>query len=216
MLKGLIFDCDGVMVDTELLFAKGSMEHLSRYGIHDDGLLDSEFAGYTAVEYCRIIIERYHIPETLETFYAEEKKYYEKQFEAGVPVMSGFKDFVVMLKKRGIKLGVASSSSRDYVLDKLRLCGVEGQFDVMVNGENVKRSKPAPDIYLLVIEKMELPADQMLVIEDSTAGIKAAKSAGLKVIGYKGSKLKQDTSEADLEVNRYQDLSFDELATLCS
>ena len=214
-MKGIIFDCDGVILDSESLFAKGSNDHLKALGIIQDPDYDDNDAGITLKAYCEKIIKYYHIDQTLEEFLADEQKYLDKYFKDDeLSPIEGLVDFLSKAFESGFKMGIASSSSKEYVKHKLKLFGIDKYFDFIVSGDMVTHSKPHPEIYLKAIEKMGLPANELLAIEDSVSGIRSAKDAGLYVIGLKASVIVQDTSNADLEVYSYKDIDLDALKAL--
>ena len=103
-------------------------------------------------------------------------------------------------------MSVASSSSNEYLKNVLSRFGIYDDFAFVLSGNAFEHSKPDPEIYNIAAEKMGIAKAELLVIEDSVNGIKAAKAAGIYTIGLKKSIVKQDTSEADCEV-----FSFDEI-----
>ncbi len=208
MIKGIIFDCDGVILDSEPLFSKAYETHKATYGFPFVERSKEELIGTTIWESCRRILEdNPQIGKSVDDFYAEHL-YYVDQVLMGddlVP-MEGFTDFVKEQFAKGIRMSVASSSPREYVLHKLRLFGVEDCFSFIVSGDDISHSKPDPEIYEVAAAKMDLPKEELIAIEDAYNGIASAKAAGLYTVAFKGSVIVQDTSEADEEVNRFSDI----------
>ncbi|MBR4462540.1 MAG: HAD family phosphatase [Erysipelotrichaceae bacterium] len=208
MVKAIVFDCDGVILDSEPLFTKAFEAQKASYGfpihMHDK----AEVIGTTLRETCRIILEKNpRIDKTLDEFLEEHIRYvYQFLMSDDLEPMDGFVDFVKEQHAKGIKMAVASSSPMEYVLHKLRLFKVEDFFSVIVSGDDISRSKPDPEIYEVAVKKLGLPKEEIIAIEDAYYGIRSAKAAGLYTIGFKGSVLEQDTSEADEEVYRFQDI----------
>ena len=127
--------------------------------------------------------------------------------------MNGLVDFLNLCRQKGYRLAIVSSSDLSYIEDVVRRLKIQDYFDLLISGQMIEHGKPSPDIYLLAQQQMALPADSLLVIEDSPAGIQAGKAAGLTTIGYKGSIIDQDTSKADYQVSDYHELikQFDSL-----
>lgn len=105
-------------------------------------------------------------------------------------------------------MAIVSSSTQSYLRHILELFEIQDYFDFVLSGDMAERSKPFPDIYLKAAEKTGLLKNELFVIEDSTAGIAAAKAAGIYVVGYKGSKIIQDTSQADEEVFSFKEIDL--------
>ncbi|WP_195397332.1 HAD family phosphatase [Holdemania sp. 1001302B_160321_E10] len=208
MLKGLIFDCDGVLSDTEPKFTQGMLDHLHTFGINADPADLDEFCGMTLRRSCEEVMARYGIKSvSLDQFIQDELACYEYYFQDEyMQPMPGLMEFLNYLTERKIRLGVATSSSTPYIRRLLQLFDIEDRFYTVIAGDQVENGKPDPEIYLKAVELMALPAEELAVIEDSANGIAAAKKAGLKTIGFKGSRIVQNTSAADLEVKSYLEL----------
>ncbi len=208
MLKGLIFDCDGVLSDTEPKFTQGMLDHLRTFGINADSADLDEFCGMTLRRSCEEVMDRYGIKSvSLNQFIQDELACYEYYFQDKyMQPMPGLMEFLNYLTERKIRLGVETSSSTSYIRRLLQLFDIEDRFYMVIAGDQVENGKPDPEIYLKAIELMSLPVAELAVIEDSANGIAAAKKAGLKTIGFKGARIVQNTSAADLEVKSYLEL----------
>lgn len=212
MKKGIIFDCDGVIADTESLFTLGSNDHLKSLGIEVDPNDEGNYTGITMESYCAQMIEKYNIDQSLEEYVKTEWDYVNPYFEdENLKPMIGLIDFLEKAKNSGLKMAIASSSSQSYVKHILELFRIGNYFEFIISGEMVEHSKPAPDIYLEAINKLNIPVEDLFAIEDSYAGITSAKAAGLFVVGYKGSIINQDTSNADKEVFSYNELHLSDI-----
>lgn len=207
MIKGVIFDCDGVLLDSEPLFAAGQVDLLKGYGIEDCQAIIDEYNGTTMDFFAKAVIERCHLDENPESFVIREKQALEPYFsDENLAPMPGLLPFLAEMKKRGIRMGIASSSDRTYVLHKTDLFGITDYFQVIVTGDMITHSKPDPEIYNKAVSLMNLEKQEILVVEDAPKGIASAAAAGLFTAGLKASEVVQDTSEADIEVNSYQEL----------
>ncbi len=179
MIRGVIFDKDGVMVDTERLFQelwcqimgeKGQEEHreavtycIGLNGPATQARLDEEFGdGFDYWSVLREVDRR-----TKATF-----------DEQGVPVKPGLYRLLDDLDEAGLPYVLATSSRRESTLSQLQSIGVLDRFQDIVTGDMVKKGKPDPDIFLLAAEKLSLPPEECVVLEDSLHGIRAAYLAG--------------------------------------
>lgn len=208
MIKGLIFDCDGVLSDTEPKFEQGMLDHLHALGIQAEPEDLDGFNGMTLQRSCEEVIKRFAIQGmSVEQYLQEERACYDRYFQDEfMQPMPGLIEFLDYLAQRGVRLGVATSSDTAYIQRLLKLFGIEDRFYAVVAGDQVKCGKPDPDIYLKAAALMEMPVEELAAIEDSFNGITAAKKAGLWTIGFKASAIIQNTSEADLEVSSFQEL----------
>lgn len=208
MIKGIIFDCDGVLTDTEPKFTKGMLDHLQALGIKADSEDLNQLCGMTMRQSCEEVMRRYNIQGINIEVFIEEQQMFDQQYfqDEMMTPMKGLLEFIHYCVQRGMKLGIASSSPYSYVTHLLTLFKIKDFFSIIVTKEHVEKGKPAPDIYLKAIEKMQIPKEELFVVEDSYHGIASAIAAELKVIGFKGSEVHQDTSLATFEVSSYQEL----------
>lgn len=119
------------------------------------------------------------------------------------------------LKNKNLKLAVASSASPKRIETLLSLCKIQHFFEVIVGGDHVEKSKPAPDIYLKASDLLGISPKNCIVIEDAKNGVMAGKNAGMKVVGFKGFlHNKQDLSCADIIIKNFSELSYSKLQKL--
>jgi len=184
MYKHLIFDCDGVIVDSEIVATRVSLRLLAPFGYAaDEATHAQKYAGLKEAD----ILQRLQTEEGLSLptdFWADLVSAVEKaMYEELVPI-SGMPEFIRSLPKT---LSVASNSGLTHVTRALEIAGVRPWIgDRMYSAEQVPQPKPYPDVYLLALQRQGFDAAQSLVVEDSTAGVTAAKAAGCTVIGFLG------------------------------
>lgn len=183
MKSTVIFDLDGLLINTEIISYKLYRDLTEKYNQHislEEYIHD--YSGKTELDNMQRMIEGYYLPITVEeglAFVAEKEKEY---FEKGVDLKQGAKELLSYLKRKQYKIMLASSSTKERALGVLRQNGIETFFDNMVFGAEMKRGKPYPDIFIKACEYAgELP-ENCLVLEDSEAGIQAAHAAGIDVI----------------------------------
>ncbi len=178
----VLFDMDGVLVDSEFAMRATSIESLQRFGIsptHEDF---KEFTGMGEDRFISGVAARYGLP-----YDPEMKEYayrlFVKRAKEWVGVYSGAKQLLLDLRKDGFRLAVASAADMIKVQTNFSCIGISESFlDALVTGSEVERKKPFPDIYLRASEKIGIPPSRCIVVEDAVSGIQAALAAGAVAI----------------------------------
>lgn len=204
MYKGIIFDLDGLLIDSEIISYQLYQDLIKPYG-YSFSIEDytQNYSGKTAVSNMEAIIQRFQLPftvkEGLEFTSLHEKEY----FNRGVMLKKGAKELLEYLKKNHYKIVLATSSTQERALTVLNQHEIDTYFDEMVFGTEIKNGKPHPDIFIKACQKINIKANEGLVLEDSEAGIKAAYLAKIPVICIpdmkKPSKNFQDMTEKVLD-----------------
>lgn len=182
MIKAVIFDVDGVMLDSEPLFAAGRKSICEEYGLREPA--GTNLNGSGVHKYWSNVLEQSgNTTLDADTLAIKNFDYVlDGITKNGVTETSGLTDLLESLKNE-YELAVGSSSDRYYVESVLKKLGVYKYFNVLVCGDEVKRAKPYSDIYLKALDLLNLNADECYVIEDSDNGIKSAVNAGIPCIG---------------------------------
>lgn len=184
MLKNIdavLFDLDGSLVDSMWLWRDIDIEYLGRYGISLPGGLQADIEGMSFSETAVYFKERFQIPETVEKIKEDWNQMAWDKYTHQVPLKAGAGKFVQICREKGIRLGIASSNSRELIENVLRVHGILKFFDAVVTGCDVEKGKPAPDVYLEAARQCHVKPEHCLVFEDIVAGILAGKAAGMKV-----------------------------------
>lgn len=209
MIRAIIFDMDGTLVDTEPF---NTEIEKSQFRINQIPVSDEEHKKYlgTASDVMwKEIAERHHlqihVDELIEQNHTESLRYFSEIEE--IPVMHGLLDLLEKLAQKAFPMAVASSSTPeiiDLILNKTHL---KKYFQVIVSAEEAGKSKPEPDVFLLAAGKLGINPEDCLVIEDSGNGIRAARAAGMKCVAYQGPEANpQNQKEADAVVKHYDQL----------
>ena len=209
-MQAVIFDMDGVLVDSEPLYEQHLQAFLIQIGVTQPELLTVSLKGVNSRDTNTLLIETFNLEYEIEELITMSRQAYLDHLNSleNLPSIPGVVGLVKQLIKSGYTLALASSASAkriDLFLTKLKL---NRYFPVIACGDDVERSKPAPDIFLLAAKKLGVKPKDCVVIEDAQNGVRAAKSAGMKCIAYAGSDHNtDDLSEADVIIKDFTALT---------
>ena len=181
--KTIVFDMDGVLLDSEQLVMNIWILLGEKYNYSGIEQAMIECLG-TNREETRQIMERIYGEDfPYEDFRSEAKEMFmERTKKDGVPLKPGARELLQFLKINGWRIGLASSTSGDTVKNELQTVGLYDFFEVVVSGEMVRESKPHPEIYFKACELLDVDPKQAIAVEDSKNGVRSAAMAGMKVI----------------------------------
>lgn len=207
--RAVVFDMDGLLLDTETLWHEAEVELFRRHGNEftwDDKLavIGTSFA-FTADYFARRLGRA---PEEGPKLVEEMIELMHERVRRQVGARPGAIELVERLRADGVPLALASNSPRFLVEDALATAGLTEAFDVIVTSDDVEHSKPAPDIYLLACERLGVAPQEALALEDSPSGVAAAKAAGLTCIAVPQF-AETDVSAADRVVESLEELLVD-------
>lgn len=204
MERAIIFDMDGVLIDSmDSHFAAWSLL-LTPY----TSLSREEFnswSGKSTVDIFSIVKEKYRVKGKATTFARKKDEIY-LEFKNKLKLFPEVKKVLTKLKELKFKLGVATSESTIIATQLLGDLGIKDYFSAIVGEEMVKNAKPKPDLFLLTAKLLNVTPKGALVIEDSPAGIEAAKTAGMRVVGVTTTRPKEALSGADETINQLEEL----------
>ena len=210
MLKAVLFDMDGVIIDSEPLHTKAFLDSMKQFGLNLTEEYCNQFIGRTDQYLAEVLVQEFQLPQSVEELLKAKKlKQLEYERVIGYPPVPYVKDLIKDLATNNIKLAIASSSPMNAILETATSLGLTDYFHQYVSGMDLKHSKPAPDIFLKAASSLGVSPLECIVIEDSTHGVAAAKAAGITCIGYRNlNSGNQDLSKADIIVE-----GFDEIDT---
>jgi HAD superfamily hydrolase (TIGR01509 family) len=182
--QALIFDMDGVLVDSEPLFLKAINNLLLKESAEPvtDEENQNTLIGTTVEETWRRLIEMRSLPESLQSYLGKYDLAVKAVLQAELIPRPGVRSLIETCSQRKLPKAVASSSLRSWVHLKLETLGFQDSFEVVLGGDDVTRGKPEPDIYLLAADRLNIPPARCIAIEDSPVGIAAAVSAGIYTV----------------------------------
>lgn len=207
MIKAVVFDMDGVLVNSEPKYLEQLLGFFQSYGANADEAFFHTLVGssyeYTYLECIRKMQVDWSIEEFTEKLdkYAEEHSFgYDEVLNPGV------KEILSWLKKEGYKTAIASSSWLYQIENMVNVCGLQEYFDVLLSGEMFEESKPNPEIYLTAAKKLGVDPSECVAVEDSTYGIAAGIAAGMRVIAYADEQFGIDQSRAYARIHSMDEI----------
>ncbi|WP_078596306.1 HAD family hydrolase [Evansella clarkii] len=213
MIKALIFDCDGLLIDTETVQYHAFCEIYESHGL--DLPLDlyvqcvgSSFADFDPFNHLKInSAQNVDLKEMQAELTAKITEAMKKE-----KLRSGVQEYLESAKEKGLKLGIASSSTREWVLGHLEKFDIIKYFDVIHTRDDVEKVKPDPELYNKTLSTLGVHANETIIFEDSLNGLKAAKAAGAScVIVPNKVTAKLPFENHDIKLNSMSDRSLEEL-----
>lgn len=210
-IKAVIFDMDGSLVDSMWIWREIDIEYMNRHGYvatrEELDAFQAEIEGMSFRETAEWVSTHYDIPRTCDEMMTDWNEMAWDKYEKEVFLKDGAYEFLQECKKRGIRLGIASSNSRELVENVIRSRKLGVFFDIIKTGSDGLRGKPAPDIYLAVAKELGVAPEYCLVFEDVLNGIQAGKSAGMRVCAvedaYSAAQREEKKKLADFYIEDY-------------
>lgn len=211
-IDAVIFDLDGSLVDSMWIWTQIDIDYLGRFGLELPSDLQSEIEGMSFDETACYFKERFDLPDSLEKMKADWNKMAWDMYSHHVSLKEGAELFLDFCKDNRIKLGIATSNSRQLVDNISTVHGFDKYFTSIVTGCEVKKGKPSPEIYFAVAKELNVEPERCLVFEDIIPGIQAGKSAGMNVCAvedlYSADQREKKAMLADYYIEDYNDLTY--------
>lgn len=213
MIKALIFDFDGLILETEEPCYQSWQEIYQDHGhsldlttyISTIGSSSDHFDPYDNLE------KTVGFPIDRESIRTRRRQRH-LEFAASQPIMPGVIDYLTDAKRLGLKTGLASSSSREWIMHHLNRLNLISMFNSIKCADDVRRTKPEPDLYLVALADLGVTGDEALVLEDSPNGVLAANRAGIRVVAVPSPLTRElDFSHADLLLSSLGAISLESL-----
>ncbi len=217
MIQTVIFDMDGVIVDTEPVHRYAYFQHFSELNIDVSEELFTSFTGNSTRNVFQRVNSIFNLNADVEELILRKRTIFNDTFDhkEDLELLEGVENLIKNLHENGVELILASSASKVTIDRVFRRFGLHPYFSNIVSGEDFPKSKPHPAIFEFAASLSKAPKENCIVIEDSTNGVLAAKAAGIYCVGYNSihSKL-QDLSKADKIVNHFNELDYNIIANL--
>ena len=197
-IQAVIFDMDGLMIDSEPLHKEAWQVTLRHLGYELDEALFAQLVGLRTREDAVLLREHFRLPVMAEVLARQRDDLFLASLPGRVKPMPGLRELIAQVRVRRLHSAVATSGERRYVDAVVHELNLDGVFDAMAVAEDVARGKPAPDVYLLAARRLGLPPAQCLALEDAPNGVLAAKAAGVRCVAVPNETTRSlDLSAAD-------------------
>jgi HAD superfamily hydrolase (TIGR01509 family) len=214
MLKAVLFDMDGVIVDTEPLHRKAYFKMFEEVRIDVSENLYDSFTGQATLPICRTLCQHFDLSDTPETLVSIKRKHFKQLFEndSSLALIDGVHDLIRDYHSNGLTLVLASSASMANINRIFDRFDLNKYFKAKISGADLKASKPHPEIFIKAAHLAGEHSKHCMVIEDSTNGIAAAKAANIYCVGFKSpNSVNQDYSKADRVITSFEEILFAKL-----
>ena len=214
-LKAVLFDMDGVIVDTEPLHRRAYFQMFEDLEIEVYEELYTSFTGASTKKVCNTLIENYQLSQSHEELALIKRKYFKHYFynDADFNLLPGVKSLIENYFENKIKLALASSASMVTINMVFEKFDLEKYFVGKISGADLKESKPHPEIFLLASKIAAEPKENCMVIEDSTNGIIAAQSAGIFCTAYKSEhSVGQNYDKANMLISDFSEIEVEKIS----
>ena len=210
MIRTVIFDMDGVIIDTEPIHYHAFVTQFAELGITVSDTLYASFLGSSTRNIFQRLKQEFALPQDVDMLLSRKRALFNQAFDedAALDLLPGVRALIEDIQQHGVQLVVASSASKATIGRVFKRFGLAPYFAHIVSGEDFAQSKPNPAIFLHAAALAETPVAECIVIEDSANGVAAAKAAGIYCIGYASPhSAGQDLRRADRVIQHFSELS---------
>ncbi len=219
MFKAVLFDMDGVIVDTEPLHHSAYHQMFNDVNIEVSDDLYASFTGQSTYSICKQLVSHFNLPLTPHTLVDIKRDRFKYLFEndKSLALIDGVLDLIKEYHSNGMTLVLASSASMDNINRIFERFDLDQYFKAKISGADLEASKPHPEIFIKAAELSEHKSDECFVIEDSTNGIAASKSASIFCVAFNSPHSEgQDYSKADVVIDNFKEITYNKLSDLLS
>ena len=216
MLKAVIFDMDGVIVDSEQLHRKAYQRMFKDVNINVSDALYESYTGQATLPICQHLCQHFNLNEKPETLVALKRKHYKYLFDndTSFKLIDGVLDLIKDYYNNGLALVLGSSASMPNIERIFERFDLNQYFKAKLSGADLEQSKPHPEIFIKAVQASGFETNECIVIEDSTNGIKAAKAAHIFCVGYDSMHSKnQDYSKADIVISDFKEIYYERISS---
>lgn len=217
MLKAVLFDMDGVIVDTEPLHRKAYFKMFDVFGISVSETLYTSFTGQSTINICKRLCDEFQLPNSPDDLMRTKRKHFKHLFDTDntLELLPGVLLLIQHYVANGLTLVLASSASMNNINSIFERFHLNPYFEGKISGADLAASKPHPEIFQKAAEMAGCLPEECMVIEDATNGIKAAKAAGIYCVAYNSQhSTSQDYSMADQTINSFEAIYYDKLTSI--
>ncbi len=217
MLKAILFDMDGVIVDTEPLHSKAYRMMFNAFNIEVSTEMYESFTGQSTINICKKLCDRFNLSNSPEELVNKKRNSFADLFhnDPSLQLIDGVLELIKNYYDNGLVLILASSASMHTINNVFNRFELNQYFKAKISGADLKASKPHPEIFEKAAKLAGAECSECVVIEDSTNGIKAAKAANIFCIGYDSKNSKnQDYTLADKVISDYSAVTYEKIKAI--
>lgn len=215
MIKSIIFDMDGVLVDNSEMHVVSFMEWCKRRKIECTPETFDSLFGLGNEDIMKVVMKNPNLSKEDAALYGEEKEQiYRDMISPIIKPVDGLLEIIQEFKAMGLTIAVGSSGMSknvDFVLEK---CGITQYFDAIANGDMISKAKPDPEVFLLAAKLLGREPHECLVFEDSFAGVAAARAAGMKVVALTTTYPREDHKDYDAIIDNFTQITAQQIVNL--
>lgn len=208
--KAVIFDLDGTLIDSMWIWEEIDIKFLEKRKIKFKDDLQSDIEGMSFTETAIFFKEKFKLNDSIEKIKKEWNDLAYEYYKNEIPLKKGVRTYLQKLKLKDIKIGIGTSNSRLLAELIINQKNIKDYFEVLITSCDVNKGKPSPDVFLKVSKDLNVAPKECLVFEDTLAGIKAAKAAGMDVIGV-FDELSKENKDIIQGISKKYIYSFNEL-----
>ncbi len=213
MIRAIIYDMDGLMIDSEEISERATKETIERYGHRFEDIprkTADSVLGMRVIDVLKVYKDVLNMKVDIGEFVKSRNDHFMDLIIEDLKAMPGLQKSLDLFRKNDLKIGLASSAVKEYISLVLEKLDIKSYFDVIVSGDDVTKGKPAPEIYLKAAKKLGTRPEECLVLEDGEKGIISAKEAGCRCIAvHNPNNPPQDQSRADMIVSSLAEIDMD-------
>lgn len=184
MIQAVIFDLDGLLINSESIWQKTDKELLKRRGIVYQGIVRNKIRGLGQKEVMELFKMEFGVAQDTDTLISERRTIFYSLAKKGLKLLPGAREIIKELYKKDYALAIATGGHRkEKIKEILNQFGLSNYFSLLISSDEVVNGKPAPDVYLATAARLGVEPLNCLVLEDAVNGVLAAKNAGMKVFG---------------------------------
>ena len=214
MIKGVIFDMDGVLVDNSDIHVEAFVKFCDIHNVEITEQKLKSLFGMGNEDIMPCVFGREMDSEEIDRLAQEKEAIYRDIFADKIEPMAGLKSILEQLKQRDIKIAVGSSGMAKNVDFVLAKCGIASYFSAIANGDMVKKAKPSPEIFLKAASLLNLEPSECVVFEDSFAGVEAARRAGMKVIVLATTFARSEHKDYDILIDDFTQITAEQVVNI--
>ena len=214
-LKAVIFDIDGTLIDNNDVHLKAWKKYLKDEGreISDEDY-KKNISGRTNHDAVEHIYEKKMSKVEAEKYYLRKEEIYREMFEPDIKPIQGLEHLLKEIQDHGVDMAIATSGIQVNIDFMFRHIPIQQFFKRVINSDNITKGKPDPEIFTTTAKALNIPPQNCIVFEDSTAGVEAGKAAGMKVVALTTTHTKKELKEADLVIDDYTEVNYEKLLSL--